>query len=170
MNHTDFSFSTFLGLRFVQFVYQNMRVPKPCTKKMIHIPIHTKKHLNMYQKESICTKIFGTHGACTKIFWYTQRCVPKYIIFSFSSAYKLVYQFFSTYCIVYQKLGILFGTRCNMYHIFGTRGHTYQKYPCIKIFWYISSIFLVHHQFVPKMLVHIVVHISVLGTRRFGDH
>ena len=102
----------------------------------------------MYQKESICTKIFGTHGACTKIFWYTQRCVPKYIIFSFSSAYKLVYQFFSTYCIVYQKLGILFGTRCNMYHIFGhedTRiknirvSKYFGTYPLY--FWYIINLY-----------------------------
>jgi hypothetical protein len=29
---------------------------------------------------------------------------------------------------------------------------------------------LVHHHVVPKFLVHIVVHIIVFGTRRFGDH
>ena len=64
--------------------------------------------------------------------------------------YKFVYQFFYTYCTVYQKVCLFFGTRCNMYHFFGTRAPVYQKYPCTKIFWYISLLFLVHHQYVLK--------------------
>ena len=94
-------------------------------------------------------------------YWYMMVRVPKYsgthssvyqntYYFRISSVYKFVYQFFNTYCTVYQKVCVFFGTRCNMYHFFGTRAPVYQKYPCTKIFWYISLLFLVHHQYVLK--------------------
>ena len=118
----------------------------------------------------MCTKKMIHDAACTKIFWYTQRRVSKFIYLLYTSMYNFVYHFFDTYCIMYRKCGTYFDTYCNMYHFFDTWTPMYQKYQCIKIFWYITPIFSIHHCRVPKIWYIFWYRNSDFDTQQFGDH
>ena len=87
----------FIRTSEIMSVYQKCWCTKPCTKKMVQIPIYLKNY-------TICTNYFGTRRLMYHYFWYIQRHVPVLTYFKISPVYNLTYHFFGTYCNVYQKI------------------------------------------------------------------